>query len=422
MANPGDFWFDCSDAFSFVREGHMLLKFSNRVQKGPKYPDVPEVEAHRVAPPLAFTHLRDDQSRPGPPCPAQPSPAQPLPSSSRLTQGYILTGWLSVLQPSPLRQSRLVSGDIDTRQSVSDMWVSVYAIVVLGAAGVLAESPQNDKAAKRQGIFTWPSETTDTIITETRTKPEPTDSNTNTPYPIHSSVRPVDCADHLMAGATVSGVYEIYPFTCTCGKPVLVWCDMETDGGGWTVFLRRQHQRVQLDFNRTWDDYKAGFGSPYSEYYLGNDLLHQMTYSRAYGIRLDVGLVSGGYDFATYENFRVNSEDNRYSAYMTGSLTGGSSSTSCLRYMSGRSFTTLDRDHDSYGGNCASVRGGAWWYYNCRYFNPTSTFNTSLQLTCYGASRPVTQLQLKLRPAICDSSFKTIHLMDMGCGCAAPEH
>ncbi|MPC93898.1 hypothetical protein E2C01_089043 [Portunus trituberculatus] len=31
------------------------------------------------------------------------------------------------------------------------MWVSVYAIVVLGAAGVLAESPEKDNVVNRQG-------------------------------------------------------------------------------------------------------------------------------------------------------------------------------------------------------------------------------------------------------------------------------
>lgn len=56
---------------------------------------------------------------------------------------------------------------------------------------------------------------------------------------------------------------------CTCSKPVKVWCDMETDGGGWTVFMKRQRQTEQLDFNRTWDDYRAGFGNPDEEYWLG---------------------------------------------------------------------------------------------------------------------------------------------------------
>lgn len=49
---------------------------------------------------------------------------------------------------------------------------------------------------------------------------------------------------------------------------------MESDGGGWTVFLSRQDTSPypQVDFNRTWQDYKVGFGSPYNEYYLGECL------------------------------------------------------------------------------------------------------------------------------------------------------
>ncbi|KAG0725606.1 Ficolin-1 [Chionoecetes opilio] len=211
---------------------------------------------------------------------------------------------------------------------------------------------------------------------------------------------------------------------CTCGRPVFVWCDMETDGGGWTVFLNRQNQTdqparqmSQLDFNMTWDAYKAGFGSPYDEYYLGNELLHQMTYSRAYAVRLDMELASGGYDYATYQSFKVSSEDTRYTASMSGPSSGSSSVTYCFRYMNNRAFTTLDRDHDSYSSNCAATQGGAWWYYNCRYFNPTSTYNNTLDITCYAsAKRSVTQLQIKLRPSICDSSFKTIHLNDKNCG------
>ncbi|KAG0725604.1 Ryncolin-2 [Chionoecetes opilio] len=292
------------------------------------------------------------------------------------------------------------------------MWHSVYAVtvavvvVVVGAGGEIAELPA-PVAAQRQGG-------------ELAEFPHPVAAQRQAT----SLVRPVDCADHLLHGATTSGVYEIFPFTCTCGRPVLVWCDMETDGGGWTVFLNRQNQTDQparqmnqLDFNVTWDAYKAGFGSPYKEYYLGNELLHQMTYSRAYAVRLDMELASGGYDYATYQSFKVSSEDTRYSASLSGTQTGDSSIRNCFRLMSGRAFTTLDRDHDSYGSNCAATQGGAWWYYNCRYFNPTSTYNNTLDITCYGTTRSVTQLQIKLRPSICDASFKTIHLNDKNCGC-----
>ena len=41
--------------------------------------------------------------------------------------------------------------------------------------------------------------------------------------------------------------------------PFSVWCDQETDGGGWTVFQRRT---AASDFYLGWTDYVAGFGDP----------------------------------------------------------------------------------------------------------------------------------------------------------------
>lgn len=60
------------------------------------------------------------------------------------------------------------------------------------------------------------------------------------------------------------------PARCKCGGvSKKVWCDMETDGGGWTVFLKRQRQTNQLNFSRIWEEYKTGFGDPYEEYFMG---------------------------------------------------------------------------------------------------------------------------------------------------------
>lgn len=74
--------------------------------------------------------------------------------------------------------------------------------------------------------------------------------------------------------------------------------------------------------------------------------------------------------------------------------------------------------HCSGTGNCAAKQGGGWWFYNCRYFNPTSTYDSFIALNCNGANeRNVTSLQVKIRPAICDSSLKTIHAREMSCGC-----
>lgn len=61
-------------------------------------------------------------------------------------------------------------------------------------------------------------------------------------------------------------------YRCTCSEPVEVWCDMVTDGGGWTVVLHRQKQTPQVNFNESWSTYKSGFGSADGEYYIGEFL------------------------------------------------------------------------------------------------------------------------------------------------------
>ncbi|KAK8745915.1 hypothetical protein OTU49_000116 [Cherax quadricarinatus] len=214
-----------------------------------------------------------------------------------------------------------------------------------------------------------------------------------------------DCADHLMGGAITSGVYYIYPFTCSCRKPVPVWCDMETDGGGWTVFLTRQTQDSQVDFNRWWQEYKSGFGDPHGEYWLGNEHLHQMTSSRSYSVRVDF-TSDAGVSYYLYRTFiKVASEAERYGLSL-GAVASYNTSTGCFATSGSPSFSTKDQDYDSATGNCAVTKGGGWWYYNCLYNNPTSPYNSGLSFTCYPKRViKLSKLQVKIRPTAFNSSL-----------------
>uniref|UniRef100_A0A1X7SDK1 Fibrinogen C-terminal domain-containing protein n=1 Tax=Amphimedon queenslandica TaxID=400682 RepID=A0A1X7SDK1_AMPQE len=80
-----------------------------------------------------------------------------------------------------------------------------------------------------------------------------------------------DCKSLFEDSVTTSGVYTVNP---DGGTPFEVYCDMETDGDGWTVFQRRQDGSV--DFYRNWTDYKNGFGDLTGEFWLGLSKVHRI--------------------------------------------------------------------------------------------------------------------------------------------------
>lgn len=46
------------------------------------------------------------------------------------------------------------------------------------------------------------------------------------------------CLEHYNAGVRVTGYYELDPDGSSATSPIPVWCDMETDGGGWALVSR----------------------------------------------------------------------------------------------------------------------------------------------------------------------------------------
>ena len=69
-------------------------------------------------------------------------------------------------------------------------------------------------------------------------------------------------------GARKSGVYLIHPPNLAQG-PWRVYCDLESEGGGWIVFQVRDDVEPKENFMRGWEDYKVGFGDFDREFWLG---------------------------------------------------------------------------------------------------------------------------------------------------------
>nr|XP_054767042.1 fibrinogen C domain-containing protein 1-like [Lytechinus pictus] len=167
--------------------------------------------------------------------------------------------------------------------------------------------------------------------------------------------QPVDCADIQVRGSNVSGVYAIYP-----GKHTNAYCDMVTDGGGWTVFQRRSDGSE--NFNRNWSDYKIGFGSISSEHWLGNDMIHQLSNQRNYELRVDLEDFEGITGYANYGLFRI--EDETLDYKLTIRSHSGNASDS-LSYHNGMKFSTYDRDYLK----CADYFRSGWWFRSCLLSN-----------------------------------------------------
>ena len=54
-----------------------------------------------------------------------------------------------------------------------------------------------------------------------------------------------------------------------------MYCNQTTAGGGWTVIQEKMDSSV--NFNRTPDDYKHGFGNLVGEFWLGLDKINHLT-------------------------------------------------------------------------------------------------------------------------------------------------
>nr|XP_022324569.1 fibrinogen C domain-containing protein 1-like [Crassostrea virginica]XP_022324570.1 fibrinogen C domain-containing protein 1-like [Crassostrea virginica]XP_022324571.1 fibrinogen C domain-containing protein 1-like [Crassostrea virginica] len=170
-------------------------------------------------------------------------------------------------------------------------------------------------------------------------------------------LQPKDCQDILWSGSNISGVYTIYPQGTGGFK---VYCDMKTDGGGWTVLQRRQNGKV--GFYRYWKEYQYGFGDKDGEHWIGNQRIHQLTSQGWYELRVDMSDFKNKRRYAYYRIFSVGNKASGYKLTV-GEYHGNAGDS--LGAHNGSQFYSRDKDINS----CSKQFKGGWWYTNCHAAN-----------------------------------------------------
>ncbi|XP_060065722.1 angiopoietin-2-like [Ylistrum balloti] len=182
---------------------------------------------------------------------------------------------------------------------------------------------------------------------------------------------PRDCEDYYKRGYRLSGLYVIHPINAS--RSIKVSCDMEDRSGGWTVIQRRFDGSEE--FARGWEDYKVGFGSTESEFWLGNDLIHSLTYHKNLSLKIDMVDVDDVYWTVTYSHFSIGNEDSKYKLYVDGYQ---GNATDSLEYSDEMGFSTPNQDNDGSSTNCAMYYTAGWWYKHCHFSNLNGRYDLGM--------------------------------------------
>ena len=180
----------------------------------------------------------------------------------------------------------------------------------------------------------------------------------------------IDCSDVLEFNIT-SGFYTFYMDTGD-KNPVRVYCDLVTEGGGWTAIQIRQPAAENVTFERKWNEYLKGFGSPETHHFVGLSNIYTWMLTRIYELRVNVRDHEGGQGFSKYQRFHLEGEHCGYRMMQFVETGPAGDSLEFAVYQDtepygdeisihhGMKFSTIDRD--STKSNCSQKYKSGWWF------------------------------------------------------------
>ncbi|XP_055624765.1 fibrinogen-like protein 1 isoform X2 [Toxorhynchites rutilus septentrionalis] len=212
-------------------------------------------------------------------------------------------------------------------------------------------------------------------------------ASTQRPYTRPLNTRPLETRPPKVGDSTVyrfcsevpvnnTAIYLIQP--SERADPFNARCVTNYDGEGWTIIQHRN--RGSENFNRSWVDYKNGFGILEGEFWFGLDKIHLLTSSRMHEISFYLEDKDGLVRTARYDLFAIGDESEGYALKAVGRYSGTAGNV--FHPQLGTKFTTYDRDNDLCPTNCAQDHGEGWWYTRGHRLNRG-------QLLYYGDSKSI---------------------------------
>ncbi|XP_050392517.1 angiopoietin-1 [Patella vulgata] len=172
-----------------------------------------------------------------------------------------------------------------------------------------------------------------------------------------------DCTDGVNKSVVPEGLGYAFIKPIGSGQVEEVRCDFRYDG--WTYIETREENCLELDFNRTFEEYSTGFGNRYGNYWLGLENIYNILQNHGQFL-LDFYFTfnNSNVEHCRYSKFDIANRDNLYritigefrglKGPMVDPLTNGTFN------IDGRPFSTFDRDFSNH--DCPGRFMAGWWY------------------------------------------------------------
>ena len=168
------------------------------------------------------------------------------------------------------------------------------------------------------------------------------------------------------------------------------------------VILKRDASiSPKVNFRRTWDEYKHGFGDLDTEFWYGLNNIHCLTSRQSVDLQILLHYTNGSKHTFTYKQFVVDGVEEKFTLHV-GQLQQPAPGRDGMAYHNRRNFSTYDRDNDPSANNCALNyhygQGGGWWYGFCLRSVLTRPHPN---INWYGTG--INYVEMKVRPKQCAS-------------------